>query len=260
MEKYDPINNPDNSFLPITDITNRGYACAVMPTFNISPDWIHKPEFKKGVFRAIQPDASVRDNRSWGNISGWAYGASRAMDYLETDMDIKHAKVGIVGHSRAGKTALWAAATDNRFALVISNDSGCGGAAYVRGNSKGSERIKNINVSDWFCKNYRKFNDREEMLPCDQHMLLSAIAPRPLYVKSNEDDAWAGPDDELLSCKLASPVYELYGHKGVVVDEKIVINKPYHQGRIAYHRADGDHGLNAKDWSMFMDFADIFLK
>ena len=261
MFKFDPVNNPDNTFLPIVDMAKRGYGCAVMPTLNVAPDWTHYPEFKKGVFAAVQPDVSERDDRSWATVSGWSYGASRIMDYLETDIDVEHTKVGISGHSRAGKTALWAAATDTRFALSISNDSGCAGAAFTRGDSEGVERIKNINISNWFCGNYHKFNDREEMLPCDQHMLLSAIAPRPLYVKSNEEDAWAGPDEELRSCKLASPVYELYGLSGVVVDDdKIVINKPYHNGTIAYHRAPGDHDLNANDWSMFMDFADKYLK
>jgi len=241
-------------------MAKRGYGCAVMPTINVSPDWTHRPEFKKGVFRAVQPDASVRDDRSWATISGWAYGASRIMDYLETDIDVEHTKVGIVGHSRAGKTALWAAATDLRFALSISNDSGCSGAAYTRGTTEGREHIKDINISNWFCGNYHKYDDREEMLPCDQHMLLAAIAPRPLYVKSNVEDIWAGPDEELLSCRLASPVYELYGLKGVVADKEIELNKPYHDGTIAYHRAPGDHSLNANDWSMFMDFADKYLK
>ena len=219
MQKFDPVSTPDNTFLPIAQMAKRGYACAVMPTLNVSPDWTHSPEFKKGVFRAVQPDVSSRDNRSWATISGWAYGASRVMDYLETDIDIEHTKVGIAGHSRAGKTALWAAATDKRFALSISNDSGCSGAAYTRGTGEGREHIKDINISNWFCGNYHKFDEREEMLPCDQHMLLAAIAPRPLYVKSNEEDAWAGPQEELLSCRLASPVYELYGLKGVVAED-----------------------------------------
>ncbi|MBE7036013.1 MAG: acetylxylan esterase [Ruminococcaceae bacterium] len=260
MLKYDPINTPDNPFLPIAEIAERGYGCAVMSTLNVSPDWTHRPEFKKGVFRAVQPDVTRRDNRSWATISGWAYGASRVMDYLETDSDVEHTKVAIIGHSRAGKTALWGAATDERFALSISNDSGCSGAAYTRGTTEGREHIKDINISNWFCGNYHNFDDREEMLPCDQHMLLAAIAPRPLYVKSNAEDAWAGPEEELLSCRLASPVYELYGLKGVVAEGEIEINKPYHEGTIAYHRAPGDHNLDANDWSMFMDFADKYLK
>jgi hypothetical protein len=261
MHKYEPETNPDNDFLPIVKMAERGYGCIVMPTLSVNPDWPHKSEFKKGVFHAVQPDFSARNMRSWGNVSGWAFGASRVLDYLETDADIRHHKIGISGHSRAGKVALWAGATDKRFALVISNDSGCSGAAYTRGSQcENREHIKDINVSDWFCGNYQKYNDREEMLPCDQHMLLSAIAPRPLYVKSNVEDLWAGPEEELKSCVLASPVYNLYGLKGVITDEKITVDKAYHDGMIAYHRAPGDHNLDTNDWMKFMDFADKHLK
>ena len=253
-----PAENPVNDFVPVHEITKRGYGCAILSTLDVSPDWPHKSEYKKGVFGAIQPDASKRDNRSWATISGWAYGASRVMDYLETDADVEHSKVAILGHSRAGKTALWAGATDPRFALVISNDSGCTGAAFTRG--KEGEHIKDINISDWFCGNYHNFDDNEEMLPCDQHMLLSAIAPRPLYVKSNVEDTWAGPKQELLSCKLATPVYKLYGLDGFIGDEEAEVGKPYHEGTIAYHVSKGDHNLNTDDWIFFMDFADKYLK
>ncbi len=259
MQKHLPVENPDNNFLPIVNMAKRGYGCAVMPTLNVSPDWKHYPEFKKGVFGAIQ-DASKRDQRSWATISGWAYGASRIMDYLETDSDVEHTKVGICGHSRAGKAALWAAATDLRIALSISNDSGCSGAAFTRDGVEGKEHIVDINISNWFCGNYHNFDNNEEWLPFDQHMLLAAIAPRPLYVKSNVEDIWAGPDDELLSCKLASPVYELYGKKGVIAEDTIEVGKAYHDGDIGYHRAPGDHSLTASDWEMFLDFADKYLK
>lgn len=253
-----PVENPDNDFLPITALAARGYGCAVMSTLAVAPDWTHRPEFKKGVFRAVQPNTAHRNDRSWATISGWAYGASRIMDYLETDSDVLHTRVGICGHSRAGKTALWTGATDLRIALVISNDSGCSGAAFTRGTTEGRERVKNINVSNWFCGNYQKYSDREEMLPFDQHYLLAAIAPRPLYVKSNAEDTWAGPEEEVLSCRLASPVYELYGLKGLVADETIEVGKPYHEGNIAYYRGFGGHNLSAEDWQRFMDFADGF--
>ena len=98
------------------------------------------------------------------------------------------------------------------------------------------------------------------MMPCDQHMLLAAVAPRPLYVKSNAEDIWAGPDEELLSCRLASPVWELYGKQGLIAPEQIEVGKAYQEGTIAYHRSPGDHDLNAADWELFMDFADEYLK
>lgn len=260
MNRYLPIENPENEFLPIAALAERGYGCAAMSTLAVAPDWGHEPMFKKGVFRAVEPNTAHRNDRSWGNISGWAYGASRIMDYLETDSDVLHQKVGICGHSRAGKTALWAGATDQRFALVISNDSGCSGAAFTRSDVEGRERLKNILVSNWFCDNYRKYEHREEMIPCDQHLLLAAIAPRPLYVKSNADDLWASPDDELKSCFLASPVYELYGKPGLIAQTPVEVGTAYHDGTIAYHRSPGDHDLNAADWQQFMNFADKFLK
>ncbi len=257
LKAEDPANNPDNDFLPVVNICKRGYACAILSTFDVSPDWKHETELKKGVF-AVMEKHEHRNNRSWANISGWAFGASRVMDYLETDNDVYHNKVAIIGHSRAGKTALWAAATDKRFAMSYSNDSGCGGAAFARDNE--GERITDINISDWFCDNYKNFNDHEEWMPCDQHLLLSAIAPRPLYVKSNVEDLWACPKNERLSCRLASPVWELYGKKGLIAPEECEVNKPYHEGDIAYHVADGDHNLTSADWELYMDFADKYLK
>lgn len=257
MLKHDPVNHPDCSFLPIVEITRRGYACIVLPTRNVMPDFVYGQGYKRGIVHAVQPDVSLRDHRSWTIISGWAYGASRVLDYLETDCDVDYLHICVAGHSRAGKAALWAAATDTRFAMAISNDSGSTGAAYARG--KSGERIKDVNQTKWFCGNYQKYNDREEMLPCDQHLLLAAIAPRPLYVKSNVEDSWADPEAELKSCRLASPVYELYGLPGFVMEDDVVeINKPYHKGTIAYHRAPGGHDLNADDWSKYLDFVDKY--
>lgn len=260
MVKYTPVEEPDNDLIPLVRIAERGFGCAVMRTLAVSPDWGHRPNFKKGVFRAVQPNAAQRDQRSWATISGWAYGASRVMDYLETDSDVRHAFVGVIGHSRAGKTALWAGATDPRFALVISNGSGCSGAAYTRSEMEGRETVNRINVTNWFCGNYQKYNFREEMMPCDQHLLLAAIAPRPLYVKSDADSLWSAPEDELKSCRLASPVYELYGLKGLVADDEIELDKSYDEGMIAYSNVPGEHKLTAADWEKFMDFADKFFK
>jgi len=255
---YDFNVTLDYDHLPIREIIRRGYALAVMPTNAVSPDWYFKSEFKKGVFRALQPNVHERTERSWATLSAWALGASCVMDYLETDIDIDHKNVAVIGHSRDGKAALWAGATDQRIKLVISNSSGCGGAAYTRG--KKGEHLKNINVSDWFCDNYKRYNEREDLLPVDQHMLLATIAPRPLYIKSDDLDEWADPDAELLSAKLATKVYELYNLPGLIVNEEIVVGKPYHDGMIAYHRAPGEHNITRFDWGLYMNFADQHLK
>lgn len=256
--RFDFYESLDYSRLPIRDIVKRGYAVAVMPTNAVSPDWWLCGEFKQGVFHAMQPDVSQRTSRSWATISAWAFGASRVMDYLETDPQIDHKNVAILGHSRDGKTALWAAATDTRFKLPISNDSGCGGAAYTRG--KKGEHLVDINISDWFCGNYHRYDSCERMLPVDQHMLLATIAPRPLYVKSNIEDIWADPDAEFLGAKMASKAYELYNLPGLIADEKPELGKPYHDGMIAYHVSPGGHDMNPSDWQLYMDFADKHLK
>ena len=258
MRRWNPEETADPDFFSASQIVARGYALAAMPVYPVSPDWQHKSEFKQGVFKAMQPNSARRTHRSWGTISGWAFGASRVLDYLESDPCIDHENVAVIGHSRGGKAALWAGATDQRFKLVISNSSGCSGAAYTR--NKQGEHIKDINVTDWFCDNYHKYDEREEMLPVDQHMLLAAIAPRPLYVKSDALDIWADPDAELKSAKLASAAYELYGLKGLVADGKIELGKAYHKGMIAYHRTPIDHNITYSDWDYYMDFADKHLK
>ena len=250
----DPSRKVKSEFWPAEEVIARGYAIAVYYNADVDPD--NFDDFKNGIHgvldRGRQPD-------SWGTIAAWAWGGSRCMDYFETDKDINSKKVAVLGHSRGGKTALWAGAEDQRFALVISNESGCGGASLAR--RKYGETISVINKSfpHWFCMNYRKYNNNENEMPVDMHMLMALIAPRALYVASASDDLWADPRGSYLSLYHSVPVFLLLKTKTSLPETMPSLNKPVHGGNVGYHVRDGGHNMLLKDWNWFMDFADTVL-
>ena len=233
----------------------RGYAACVFQTGAFDPD--SAEGYNDGVRAAFDTDQT---GESWGAVAAWAWGASRILDYLETVSAIDTKRAAVVGHSRGGKAALWCGATDERFALTVSNSSGCTGAALVRG--KKGETVADINTRFpyWFCPNYRKFNGRETDLPVDQHELLACIAPRLLYVASATEDTWADPPSEFAACVAAGSVFRLWGKRGVSVDKLPAPETRLHAGTIGYHLRTGKHDLTAYDWQQFMDFADVHLR
>jgi hypothetical protein len=252
----DPTRVVKSPFWPAEQMIARGYAAATFYYGDVAPD--KADAWSQGVHAMFDPPQRAAD--AWGTIAAWAWGASRCMDYLVTDPGIDAKRVAVVGHSRGGKTALWAGAEDERFAMVVSNDSGCTGAAVARG--KGGERIADINKNfpHWFCENYKHYNGREEDLPVDQHMLAALIAPRLLYIASASEDKGADPGHEFLAAVHATPVYQLLGLKGITATEMPAPESPLLDGSIGHHIHTGKHDLTEYDWKCFMDFADKHLR
>ena len=239
----------------VETVVGRGYATATVYYGDLCPDRDDGMEEAVGaMFRS--GSVNRRPGDGWGSIGIWAWGLSRALDYIETDAELDGRRVAVHGHSRLGKTALWAAAQDERFALVISNDSGAGGAALAKRIFGETIAISNSRHSTpWYAINYRRYDDNEAALPVDQHELLALIAPRPLYVASAEQDRGADPKGEFLAAKHAGPVYQLFGKTGVVVETMPPVDQPVGD-TIGYHVRTGVHDITAYDWAQYLNFAD----
>jgi hypothetical protein len=247
---------------PITPlVVDRGYGLAIVDRRALAAD--DKATFRDAVINAYSGEEPLAAD-AWRAIAAWAWGASRVVDYLEKEPAIDAKRIGVAGHSRMGKTALWAAANDERFAIALSNQSGCGGAALSR--RIFGETVERINTvfPHWFCENFQRYNGRESDLPVDQHMLIALIAPRRVYVTSADEDLWADPRGEFLSCFHADPVYRLLGVPGLgeqewagrgSAPEMPPLDKPIHGGHICYHVRPGAHAFTEYDWKRFLEFA-----
>ncbi len=242
----------DASEWPVETILKAGYGVATYFTGDLYPDGEGK------VAESIQPwfRTSPSDPQHWGAIATWAWGLSRVYDYLATDRAVDPRRVIVFGHSRYGKAALWAGARDERFAMVVANGSGEGGAALYRRNFGETIRVMN---NYWFAPRFKTFAERENELPMDAHALIALVAPRPVYIASATEDWWADPKGEFLAAKGADPVYRLLGAGGL---DAQVMPPPDRsiQSRIGYHVRTGPHALTTSDWSHFIAFADRWLK
>lgn len=240
----------------VQQILDAGFGLVTLYYGDIDPEY---ENFKNGIhplFYAEGQDRPLYDE--WGSIGAWAWGLSSVMDYLETDRAVNSKEVVVMGHSRLAKTALWAAASDQRFAGCIANESGCMGAAISRRRIGETIAVVNRNFPHWFCDNFKKYSDHEDRLPIDQHMLLALIAPRPLYVASATEDRWSDPKGEFLGAKLASPVYELYNIEGL---SDVEMPEPEHPvgGILSYHIRTGKHAVKAYDWEQYLAWAKKYI-
>ena len=273
----DPERRNKTGFWPAEQIVVRGYAAIAFYLCDVAPETYNPATaFLGGVFPCFECPQD-RDDQSWGTLSAWAWGASRVMDWIESEplLDMKH--VGVVGHSRGGKTSLLAGATDERFAMTCVNDSGCGGAKLAHVDLPESEYYAIFlasRVTYWFCGAFQRYcmnHDRRidhieawihgwpfvaEALDFDQHEWAAMVAPRLLAIASATEDRGAGPIGEFYTALLASPVWELYGRKGLVSDVYPSPMYPIRGGDVSYHLRTGKHDLAPYDWSVYMDFAD----
>jgi len=242
---------------PIEKMLDAGFAFATIYYGEVDPD---KDDLTDGIQRLFYVDDQIQPaDNEWGSIAAWAWGLGKTVDYFQQAPDLKASKVIVFGHSRLGKTALWAGASDQRFAGVISNESGCGGAALSK--RRIGETIYRINTSfpHWFCENFRNYNNNEQALPVDQHELIALIAPRPVYVASAEEDQWADPKGEFLAAYYAGPVYKLYDKSVITQKEMPAVNQPL-INTVAYHIRSGSHGVTDFDWVQYIKWAKGYIQ
>lgn len=238
---------PDKYF-PAEELIDRGFGVISFFYQDVSKD---ENSFGEGLERLFLKQR--RGGDTFGKISLWAWAMSAMLDYIFDRKLVLNNRVGAIGHSRLGKTALWAAANDERFSFVFSNDSGCSGAALSR--NKQGETVADITAvfPHWFCKNYLDYAGREDEIPFDQHFLLSLIAPRTLVVGAAKEDTWADTINQYLCCKAAMPAYALYGMGGGFDDDKPVTGKKYGANGIFFRERTGMHYLSRDDWHFYMD-------
>jgi len=236
---------------------DRGYAVATFYNGDIDPD---QKELREGVRPILSRVGDVEKGDVPATIMAWAWGVSRVVDYLVTDKDLDAKRIAVVGHSRLGKTAIVAAAFDERIALAIPHQAGCGGTAPSRQNDPKAESVARINTGfpHWFCDNFKKFNDDTSKLPFDQNCLAALVAPRPLLFSNAVEDQWANPKGQFEVLKAAEPVYKLLGAGGLDAKEMPEPGRLI-DSTLGYYIRPGIHSMTKDDWKVFLDFADKHL-
>jgi hypothetical protein len=244
---------------PLTNILARGYGYATFRYTEVQPDKANT--FQSGVIqRALQPDQTKPDPDEWGAISAWAWSASRVLDYFEKDRAVDAKHVAVIGHSRLGKTALWAGAQDPRFALVFSSCAGEMGSSLARRDYGETIDDMAANFPWWFAGNFQKYSGRWNDMPVDAHTLIALNAPHPVFITGGTQDQWADPRGEFLAAVAAGPVYRLLGMKDLGASEGPPLDTPLISGDLGFHYHTGGHAITPADWNAFLDFADRHLK
>ncbi len=240
----------------VEKVLGRGYGLATIYYGDLDPDYKDSIQFGIRPFFYVSGQSTPASD-DWGALGVWAWGLSRALDYLVTDPLVDGKHVAVTGHSRLGKAADWAAAQDTRFAAVLSTESGKGGQSLTRRTF--GETVAHLQHSFpyWFCANYAHWVDHDTKIPADGNLLISLIAPRPLYVASAEEDLWSDPRGEFLSAISASRVYRMLGKPGISEGSMPAVDHPTAPRYfVAYHVRSGIHDVTAFDWDQYLNFLD----
>jgi hypothetical protein len=252
----DVTRDNKDGFWPAEDVINAGYGIAGFDVIEVAPD--NNDHFTEGVLELYPEQLEMKNGMA--ALGAWGWGASRAIDYFETDDVVDDSKIIVVGHSRGGKSSLWCGAQDERVAIAVSNESGNSGAAISRRNF--GETVARIcqNFPYWFCANYQQYANNEDKLPIDQHMLVALMAPRAVYVASAAEDLWADPKGQYLALLEAQPVFNLYGFQTNLPLEIPAENEQIIRPTMGFHNREGKHNMTPYDWQQFINFADAYFK
>ena len=233
---------------------DRGYAVATFYSGDVDPD---RPDVREGIQAHLRAKDAKATDHDYGTIAAWAWGAQRVVDYLCERDDIDRTRIALVGHSRLGKATLLAAALDERIALAIPHQAGCGGTAPSRTNNPKAESVRRINTSfpHWFDGAFKRFNDCTDKLPFDQHCLIALMAPRPILLSNAVEDQWANPSGQFQMLQAADPVYRLLGTTGLKAREMPEVGT-CSDGKLGFSLRAGKHSMTVGDWKVFLDFAD----
>jgi (4-O-methyl)-D-glucuronate---lignin esterase len=248
-----PVTNTQFNDPPVAaDILARGWGYAMVGYQDIQPDRLNT--FNQGVIGLTLAPGQQPKPDEWGAISAWAWGLSRIIDYFETDKLVDAKKIAVFGHSRLGKTALWASAIDERIAAVYSSCSGEMGAALARRDWGETVDDMTQNFPYWFAGNFQRYAGRWSDMPVDAHMLIALSAPRPVFITGGTQDQWADPVGEFKAGVAAGPVYRLLGKNDLGTTELPPLDTPLTKGDIGWHYHTGGHAATAADWKAFLEF------